>query len=104
MSDSKEKTAGLDLDYENSQEKMLELIIGDKDTTKNNWTEKGLPKLVDRILASYEEVGLIEHLEGKDLPSKELVIRMPQWSSYSPLPRILGEEDSNSVKHQTLHT
>jgi len=40
-----------------------------------NWAKNGLPKLVDEVLASYEKVGIIEHLEGRDLPNKQSVIR-----------------------------
>ena len=57
-------------------EKMLETIMKGIDTTEENWVEKGLPKLVDEIMENYEIHGGINHLEGKDLPSKQTVIEV----------------------------
>lgn len=68
-------SARLDMDFEIKVEKKLEELMAAKDTGKDHWVEKGLPKLIDKILASHEEVGFIEHLEGKDLPSNDSVIK-----------------------------
>jgi hypothetical protein len=38
-----------------------------------NWVEDGLPALVDQIMDNYDVYGGINHLEGKDLPSKQVV-------------------------------
>jgi len=79
-----------DLDYESSPEKMLGLIMQAQDV-KDDWPEKELPKLVDNLLASYEEVGVINHLEGKDLPSKDSVIRALNDLLIILFPGYLGE-------------
>lgn len=72
----KETSAVLEKDFEKSLEKNLGNILAAKNAGKDDWVKKGLPKLVDNILASYEEVGVIDHLEGKDLPSKDSVIKI----------------------------
>ncbi|MCK5592543.1 serine acetyltransferase [Candidatus Bathyarchaeota archaeon] len=40
------------------------------------WPEKGLPKLIEAIVKNYETFGGMDHLEGKDLPSKKVVIEI----------------------------
>ncbi|MCW4044105.1 MAG: serine acetyltransferase [Candidatus Bathyarchaeota archaeon] len=56
--------------------KMLETMMKDQKTLKNNWSENDLPKLVDEIIRNYEQFGSMDHLEGKDLPSKKVVIEV----------------------------
>ena len=53
---------------------MLDMIMRGQETAENDWPEKGLPKLVDKIMENYETHGGIDHLEGRDLPSKQVVI------------------------------
>jgi serine O-acetyltransferase len=55
-------------------EKMLEALIKGQESLENNWAETGLPLLVDKILRNYETFGGMDHLAGKDLPSKTVVI------------------------------
>jgi len=55
---------------------MLELLMKGKDYVEDNWLDEGLPKLVDRIVRSYEEHGGINRSEGEDLPSKQAVIEI----------------------------
>ena len=64
-----------DRNYEISPEKMLELIMSSRETPKEDWTKTRLPKLLKRTLSSYEKVGVINHLDGKDLPSKSSVLK-----------------------------
>jgi len=54
-----------------NQERMLESLLRDHDEEEQNWVEKGLPKLVDDIMANYQAFGGMDHLEGRDLPSKK---------------------------------
>ena len=56
--------------YAWSPEQMLETIMKGQETIEDNWVEEGLPKLVDKIIENYVKHGGINHLEGKDLPSK----------------------------------
>jgi serine O-acetyltransferase len=53
---------------------MLEALIKGQESLENNWAETGLPLLVDKILRNYETFGGMDHLAGKDLPSKTVVI------------------------------
>jgi serine O-acetyltransferase len=55
-------------------EKMLEALMKGEESLEDNWAETGLPLLVDEILKNYETFGGMDHLEGKDLPSKTVVI------------------------------
>jgi serine O-acetyltransferase len=41
-----------------------------------NWIEEGLPTLIEQIMDNYYDYGGINHLEGKDLPSKQVVIEV----------------------------
>ena len=54
-------------------EKMLDTLMKDKKSLDDKWSETGLPKLVDEIMRNYETFGGMDHLEGKDLPSKKVV-------------------------------
>jgi serine O-acetyltransferase len=57
-------------------EKMLDALMKGKKSLENNWSETGLPLLVDEIIRNYEIFGGMDHLEGKDLPSKKVVIEV----------------------------
>ena len=57
-------------------ELMLEKLIKGEETFDDKWEEKSLPKLVDMMIDNYKQYGGINHLEGKDLPSKENVIEI----------------------------
>ena len=60
--------------YASSSEQMLKMILESQETLEEDWLQKGLPKLVDEIIQNYENLEGINHLEGKDLPSKQIVI------------------------------
>ena len=53
---------------------MLKMMMNGKEIIKDNWLEEGIPKIIDEILTNYDEYGGINHLEGNDLPSKQVVI------------------------------
>ena len=55
---------------------MLDALLTGQEKMQNNWVEKGLPKLVDCVVKNYESFGGMDHLEGKDLPSKKIVIEV----------------------------
>jgi len=60
---------------------------------EENWIEEGLPNLVDEIMESYERYGGIDHLEGKDLPLKQVVIEVLEDFLTVIFPGYLGKED-----------
>jgi len=62
--------------YAWNPEKMLDALLTGQEKMQNNWVEKGLPKLVDCVVKNYESFGGMDHLEGKDLPSKKIVIEV----------------------------
>ena len=57
-------------------EQMLEMIMKGRETIDENFAEEHLPKLVDEIVENYKMYGGMEHLGGKDLPSKQVVIEV----------------------------
>jgi serine O-acetyltransferase len=62
-------------------------VIGDKE-----WIEDELPKLVERVSENYEVYGGINHLDGKDLPSKKAIIRILEDFQSILFPGYLGNE------------
>jgi serine O-acetyltransferase len=57
-------------------EKMLDTLLKNTEVAEEKWVGTGLPKLVDKIIQNYETFGGMDHLEGKDLPSKKVVIEV----------------------------
>ena len=55
-------------------EKMINKLMSCDSKIESNWVDQGLPKLVDDVIKNYETFGGMDHLEGKDLPSKKAVI------------------------------
>ena len=62
--------------YSWTPEKMLEALMKGQESLENNWAETGLPLLVDKIMKNYEAFGGMDHLGGKDLPSKKVVVEV----------------------------
>ncbi len=56
--------------------KMVDALMKPAKMAAHDWSEKGLPDLVDNIMNNYETFGGMDHLEGKDLPSKKVVIEV----------------------------
>jgi len=59
-----------------ASKQMLELLMKGEEFSEDNWLEEGLPKLIDRIIESYDEYGGINRSEDEDLPSKQAVIEI----------------------------
>lgn len=74
-------------------EKMLKTLLKNSGEMDEERFERGLPKLVDNILGSYETVGGMDHLEGKDLPSKKVVIEVLEDLLLVLFPGYLGKEN-----------
>jgi len=73
-------------------EKMLDTLLKTTEKAEKKWPETGLPKLVDKIMKSYETFGGMDHLEGKDLPSKKVVIEVLEDLFTVLFPGYLGKE------------
>ena len=59
---------------------------------EKNWIEKSLPRLVEQISENYKVYGGINHLDGKDLPSKKVVIEILEDFFSVLFPGYLGKE------------
>ncbi len=55
---------------------MVEAIMKNPKSVEQNWSEAGLHQLVEKIMKNYEAYGSMDHLEGRDLPSKKVVIEV----------------------------
>ncbi len=74
-------------------EKMLEALMQKQGNTEEKWVENGLPKLVDQIITNYQTFGGMDHLEGKDLPSKKAVIEVLEDLFTVLFPGYLGKTE-----------
>ncbi len=72
---------------------MLNALMSNHDHVDEDWVEKGLPKLVDDVMNSYREVGGMDHLEGRDLPSKKVVIDVLKDLFTILFPGYLGDSE-----------
>lgn len=79
--------------YAWNPEKMLTALLSGQEKLENNWVEKGLPALVDGIIENYETIGGMNHLEGKDLPSKKVVIEVLEDLLTVVFPGYLGKTE-----------
>lgn len=79
--------------YAWNPERMLTALLSGQEKLENNWVEKGLPTLVDGIIENYETLGGMNHLEGKDLPSKKVVIEVLEDLLTVVFPGYLGKTE-----------
>ena len=78
-------------------DKMLDTLLKNQEKVEKKWPETGLPKLVDAISSNYEKIGGMDHLEGKDLPSKKVVIEVLEDLFTILFPGYLGKEGITKV-------
>ena len=74
-------------------EKMIDTLMKDKKSVDRNWSETELSSLVDKLMNNYETFGGMDHLEGKDLPSKEAIIEILQDLLAVFFPGYLGKNE-----------
>ncbi len=79
--------------YAWSPEQMLEIIMKGQETMEDNWVEAGLPNLVEKIMENYKRYECMESLEGKDLPSKQVVIEVLEELLATIFPSYLGKKE-----------
>ena len=60
--------------YSWDPEQMLELVLKKQEVLEKNWKERVIHKLVDEMLENYETYDSLNKLEGKDLPSNDVII------------------------------
>ncbi len=78
--------------YDSTPENLIEEIMSKQLANEEKWLEKGLPALVEQISENYETYGGINHLDGKDLPSKKVVIELLEDILSILFPGYLGNE------------
>ena len=81
------------LDDSWTPERMIDALMGNQEEVSADWVEKGLPRLVDEMMANYEKFGGMDHLTGRDLPSKEVVIEVLDDLFTILFPGYLGKEE-----------
>jgi serine O-acetyltransferase len=74
-------------------DRMLDALMRNHDKVEQDWLEKGLPKLVDEIMINYQKFGGMDHLEGKDLPAKKVVIDVLEDLFTILFPGYLGDSE-----------
>ncbi len=72
---------------------MLITLMNNKEKVEKDWVEKGLPSLVEQIMANYQAFGGMDHLEGRDLPSKKVVTEVLEDLFTILFPGYLGKEE-----------
>jgi serine O-acetyltransferase len=73
-------------------DKMLDALLNNSQKVEEKWPETSLPRLVDGIIDNYEAIGGMDHLEGRDLPSKKVVIEVLEDLFTVLFPGYLGKE------------
>jgi serine O-acetyltransferase len=97
----KQKNQHSDEDYSWNPERMLHKLMNCDIKLEDNWVDVGLPQLVDEVVGNYETFGGMDHLEGKDLPSKKLVIEVLEDLLTVFFPGYLGSKEitKSNVKY-----
>ncbi len=57
-------------------DRMLEALMNETKEVEKDWVMKGLPEVLDHVMESYHKYGGMDHLEGRDLPSKKVVLEV----------------------------
>jgi len=73
-------------------DKIIEEAKKKPDIKEETWIQKRLPKLIEEISHNYEVYGGINHLDGKDLPSKKVIIEILEDILSVLFPGYLGKE------------
>jgi serine O-acetyltransferase len=73
-------------------EDILKNLMNKPIVNEEEWIENGLPELVEKISENYETYGGMNHLEGKDLPSRTIVIEILEDILTVLFPGYLGKE------------
>jgi serine O-acetyltransferase len=74
-------------------EKLVNALINGSKSVNRDWSEKILPRLVDDLIGNYETFGGMDHLEGRDLPSKKVVIEVLDDLLTTMFPGYLGKTE-----------
>jgi len=76
-----------------STEKLVDTLMNNYSDVEKNWVETGLPGLVEDVMKNYQTIGGMDHLEGRDLPSKKIVIEVLEDLVTLLFPGYLGKAE-----------
>ncbi|MCW3997134.1 MAG: serine acetyltransferase [Candidatus Bathyarchaeota archaeon] len=85
-----------------NRERFLETLLSNSESVEENWSETELPQITEKIMKNYEKVGGIDHLEGRDLPSKKIVIEVLEDLFTILYPGYLGKEEITKINIKTV--
>lgn len=57
----------------------------------DHWSQRNLPKIADKLMRAYASYNDLQHLEGRDLPSKERIIGILNDVMTILFPNLLGD-------------
>ncbi len=88
-------------EYAWNPQAVVERLMAAEVEAPSNWVEEGLPKLVDEVIGNYRTFGGMDHLAGKDLPSKKVVIEVLEDLLTVFFPGYLGKTEitKSNVKY-----
>lgn len=91
---NKKVTQSCEKDYFHdwNPEYLIKNLMGKAIVNEEKWLTKGLPKLVEKISENYETYGGMNHLDGKDLPSRTIVVEILEDILSVLFPGYLGKE------------
>ena len=72
---------------------IIDSLLRNNHNVEQDWVIKGLPTLVDDLTDSYQKFGGMDHLEGRDLPSKKIVIEVLEDLFTILFPGYLGDTE-----------
>jgi serine O-acetyltransferase len=93
------KEKKLDADCWNP-DRMIDTLMNNEHVVEEDWVVKGLPQLVDNLTDSYRKFGGMDHLEGRDLPSKKVVIEVLEDLFVVLFPGYLGDSEITKANIQ----
>jgi serine O-acetyltransferase len=73
-------------------ENLIKSITQKQIVNEEQWIKNGLPSLVEKISENYETYGGMNHLDGKDLPSRKIVVEILEDILTVLFPGYLGKE------------
>ena len=85
-----------------NKERFLETLLKNSKSIDKNWKETDFPIISEKILNNYEKVGDIDHLEGRDLPSKIIVIEVLNDLFKILFPGYLDKEEITRTSIKTV--
>jgi serine O-acetyltransferase len=93
MRNSRKKEKGLKIDRNELPNQEFTFAKSDKmlKEADDYWCQRSLPKIADKLMKAYTSYNDLQHLEGRDLPSKERIIGILNDIMTILFPNLLGD-------------